>query len=106
RAIQSADFDQLRFKHAADVQGFVPEDHLPPKDISLMDRFAQFAVVAAREAMAQSGLKLTPAMLEDGAVVTGSCIGGRSAEEVGYRELYIHNRNRVHPLTIPLGMAN
>jgi nodulation protein E len=106
RAIQSADFDQLRFKHAADVQGFVPEDHLAPKDISLMDRFAQFAVVAAKEAMAQSGLKLTPAMLEDGAVVTGSCIGGRSAEEVGYRELYIYNRNRVHPLTIPLGMAN
>ncbi len=106
RAIQSADFDQLRFKHAADVQGFVPEDHLPAKDISLMDRFAQFAVVAAKEAMAQSGLELTPAMLEDGAVVTGSCIGGRSAEEVGYRELYIHNRNRVHPLTIPLGMSN
>jgi nodulation protein E len=106
RSIESADFDQLRFKHAADVQGFVPEDHLAPKDISLMDRFAQFAVVAAKEAMAQSGLKLTPAMLEDGAVVTGSCIGGRSAEEVGYRELYIHHRNRVHPLTIPLGMAN
>ena len=72
------------------------------KDISLMDRFAQFAVVAAKEAMAQSGLELTPAMREDGAVVTGSCIGGRSAEEIGYRELYIHNRNRVHPLTIPL----
>jgi nodulation protein E len=106
RTIQSADFDQLRFKHAADVQGFVPEDHLPAKDISLMDRFAQFAVVAAKEAMAQSGLELTQAMLEDGAVVTGSCIGGRSAEEVGYRELYIHNRNRVHPLTIPLGMSN
>ena len=71
-----------------------------------MDRFAQFAVVAAREAVAQAGLELTPALREDGAIVTGSCIGGRSAEEIGYRELYIHNRNRVHPLTIPLGMAN
>jgi nodulation protein E len=104
--INSSDFEQLRFKHAADVEGFVPENHLPAKDLSLMDRFAQFAVVAAKEAMAQSGLELTPTMREDGAVVTGSCIGGRSAEEVGYRELYIHNRNRVHPLTIPLGMAN
>ncbi len=56
--------------------------------------------------MAQSGLELTPAMREDGAIITGSCIGGRSAEEVGYRELYIHGRNRVHPLTIPLGMSN
>lgn len=106
RTIQSPDFDQLRFKHAADVQGFVPEEHIAPKDISLMDRFAQFAVVAAKEAVAQSGLEFTSAMREDGVVVTGSCIGGRSAEEVGYRELYIHNRNRVHPLTIPLGMAN
>jgi nodulation protein E len=104
--INSTDFEQLRFKHAADVEGFVPENHLPAKDLSLMDRFAQFAVVAAKEAMAQSGLELTATMREDGAVVTGSCIGGRSAEEVGYRELYIHNRNRVHPLTIPLGMAN
>ncbi|MFL6426958.1 MAG: beta-ketoacyl-[acyl-carrier-protein] synthase family protein [Acidobacteriaceae bacterium] len=105
-AIHSSDFEQIRFKHAADIEGFVPEDHLPAKDLSLMDRFAQFAVVAAKEAMAHSGLELTPAMREDGAVVTGSCIGGRSAEEVGYRELYIHGRNRVHPLTIPLGMAN
>ena len=106
RAVPSSDFEQLRFKHAADVEGFVPEDHLPAKELSLMDRFAQFAVVAAKEAMAQSGLELTPAMREDGAIITGSCIGGRSAEEIGYRELYIHGRNRVHPLTIPLGMSN
>jgi nodulation protein E len=106
RTINSPDFEQLRFKHAADVEGFVPEDHLSAKELTLMDRFAQFAVVAAKEAMAQSGLELTPAMREDGAIITGSCIGGRSAEEVGYRELYIHGRNRVHPLTIPLGMSN
>ena len=105
-AVRSTDFEQLRFKHAADVEGFVPEDHLPAKELSLMDRFAQFAVVTAQEAMAQSGLELTPAMREDGAIITGSCIGGRSAEEMGYRELYIHHRNRVHPLTIPLGMSN
>jgi nodulation protein E len=106
RAINSPDFEQLRFKHAADVEGFVPEDHLSAKELTLMDRFAQFAVVAAKEAMVQSSLELTQTMREDGAIITGSCIGGRSAEEVGYRELYIHGRNRVHPLTIPLGMSN
>jgi nodulation protein E len=106
RTVNSPDFEQLRFKHAADVEGFVPENHLSAKELTLMDRFAQFAVVAAKEAMAHSGLELTPAMREDGAIITGSCIGGRSAEEVGYRELYIHGRNRVHPLTIPLGMSN
>jgi nodulation protein E len=106
RTIHNEDFDQLRFKQAADVQGFEPEDSLCAKDITLMDRFTQFGVVAAREAVAQSGLEWTPALREDCAIVTGSCIGGRSAEEMGYRELYIHNRNRVHPLTIPLGMSN
>ena len=106
RTVNSSDFEQIRFKHAADVQGFVPEDHLAPKDLAFMDRFAQFAVVAAKEAVAQSGLEWTPALRETGAVVTGSCIGGRAAEELGYRELYLHRRNRVHPLTIPLGMSN
>jgi nodulation protein E len=106
RTISNEDFDQLRFKQAADVQGFVAEEFLCAKDIALMDRFAQFGVVATQEAVAQSGLEWTPALREDTAIVTGSCIGGRSAEEVGYRELYIHKRNRVHPLTIPLGMSN
>lgn len=106
RTVNSSDFEQIRFKHAADVQGFHPEQYFSAKDLGFMDRFAQFAVVAAKEAMTQSGLQLTPALREDGAVVTGSCIGGRSAEEIGYRELYLHGRNRVHPLTIPLGMAN
>lgn len=106
RTMQNEDFDQLRFKQAADVPDFVPENFLCAKDISLMDRFAQFAVVATQAAVAQSGLEWTPALREDCAIITGSCIGGRSAEEQGYRELYVHKRNRVHPLTIPLGMSN
>jgi nodulation protein E len=106
RAVNLPDFEQLRFKHAADVEGFDPERYLTPKDIALMDRFTQFAVVAAQEAVAQAGVEFTPELREHGAIITGSCIGGRSAEEQGYRELYIHNRNRVHPLTIALGMSN
>ncbi len=71
-----------------------------------MDRFAQFAVIAAREAVTQSGLELTPELQESSAVVTGSCLGGRGTEETGYWELFHNNRNRVHPLTIPLSMSN
>ncbi len=106
RAVESSDFEQIRFKHAADVRGFVPEDHFPAKDLAFMDRFAQFALLAAKEAVIQSGIEWTAALREDGAIVTGSCIGGRSAEETGYRELFLNKRNRVHPLTIPLGMSN
>ena len=104
--ITSIDTTQLRFKQAGVVRDFVPESHFPAKDLAFMDRFAQFAVVTAQEAMAQAGLTLTQEMRDEGAIVTGSCMGGRAAEEAGYWELFHHNRNRVHPLTIPLGMSN
>ncbi len=104
--IKSVDIAQVRFKNAAEVRGFVPEDHFSLKDISFMDRFAQFAVVAAREAITQSGIELTPDLQENSAVVTGSCLGGRGTEETGYWELFHNNRTRVHPLTIPLSMSN
>ncbi len=104
--IRSVDVAQVRFKNAAEVRGYLPEAHFSPKDVSFMDRFAQFAVIAAREAITQSGLELTPDLQENSAVVTGSCLGGRGTEETGYWELFHNNRNRVHPLTIPLSMSN
>ena len=104
--IEGVDVSQIRFKNAAEVRHYVPEDHLAAKDIGFMDRFAQFAVIAAREAMTQSGLELTPDLQENSAVVTGSCLGGRGTEETGYWELFHNGRNRTHPLTIPLSMSN
>jgi len=106
REIESVDVAQVRFKNAAEVRNYVPEDHFAPKDIAFMDRFAQFAVIAAREAILQSGIEFTPALQESSAVVTGSCLGGRGTEETGYWELFHNNRSRVHPLTIPLSMSN
>ncbi len=104
--IGSVDISQIRFRNAAEVRNYNPEAHFSPKDLSFMDRFAQFAVVAAREAMTQSGLELTPELQESSAIVTGSCLGGRGTEETGYWELFHNNRSRVHPLTIPLSMSN
>jgi nodulation protein E len=97
---------EIRFANAAEVHGFRPEDHFPPKDADLLDRFAQFAVVAAREAVAHSGIELTPALRENAAIVTGSCVGGQSAEDAGFVEIYERARPRVHPMTIPKTMAN
>ncbi len=102
----AVDPQQFRFSAAAEVRGFVPEEHLPPKDLPLLDRFAQFALIAANEAVAQSGIEWTPELREEAAVITGSSMGGRGAEEAGYWELFHNNRTRVHPLTIPLSMSN
>ena len=96
----------VRFKNAAVVKGYRAEDHFPDKNLAFMDRFAQFSVVAAREAVQQAQVEWTSELLESSAVVTGSCIGGRMAEEQGYWNLFRLDKNRVHPLTIPLGMSN
>ena len=106
REIESIDVSQIRFKNAAEIRNYVPEEHLESKDIPFMDRFAQFAVISAREAIADAGVEWTPELRENTAVVTGSCLGGRGTEETGYWELFHNNKSRVHPLTIPLSMSN
>jgi len=96
----------LRFENVAQVRDYHAEDFFDPKELSFMDRFAQFAVLPAREAIEQSGIEWTPDLRDRTAVITGSCMGGRGAEENGYWELFHNMRTRVHPLTIPLGMSN
>jgi nodulation protein E len=96
----------VRFKNAAQVRGYRAEDEFPPKELAFLDRFAQFALSAAQQAVAQAGVEWTPELRESSAVVTGSSMGGRGAEEAGYWELFHNGRTRVHPLTIPLGMSN
>ena len=98
--------DQVRFKNGAAVPGYDADTYFPRKTLSFMDRFAQFAVIAAREAVTAAGIEWTDDLRERTAIITGSCMGGRFTEEAGYWELFHHGRSRVHPLTIPLGMSN
>jgi nodulation protein E len=97
---------QVRFKNGAAVLGYDAETYFPRKTLSFMDRFAQFSVIAAREAVAAAGIEWTEELRESAAIITGSCMGGRFTDEIGYWELFHHGRHRVHPLTIPLGMSN
>ena len=71
-----------------------------------MDRFAQFSVVAARQAIHDSGVELTAELREQTAIICGSAVGGQSAIEAGFEDLWVNGRGRVHPLTIPKTMAN
>jgi nodulation protein E len=97
---------RLRFKNGAEVRGYDPLAHFDEKRADLLDRFAQFAVVAAREAVADAGVAWTPQLRERTAVVTGSCVGGQSSEDAGFFHLYHERRPSLHPLTIPRTMAN
>ena len=106
REILSIDVSQVRFKHGAEIQGYNPEEHFEAKDVAFMERFAQFAVLAARQAIAEAGVEWNQSLRETSAVITGSCLGGRAIEDTGYWELFHNGKSRVHPLTIPLSMSN
>ncbi|MFZ0618489.1 MAG: beta-ketoacyl-[acyl-carrier-protein] synthase family protein [Candidatus Acidiferrales bacterium] len=96
----------VKIQNGAEVRGFDATQHFEGGKDNYLDRFAQFSVVAARQALRDSGLDLTTALKESGAVVCGSAVGGQSAIEAGFEDLYVSGRGRVHPLTIPKTMAN
>ncbi len=104
--IQSTDISQLRFQNGAEVKDYRHAPYFEDRRADFIDRFAQFAVIAAREAVTDAGVVWTPEMRESAAIVTGSCVGGQSTEDIGFQELYKKGLNRVHPLTIPKTMAN
>lgn len=95
-----------KFSKGAEAWEFRPEDHFSEKDLIMLERFAQLAAVAAREAVADSGLRFSGHLGDRTAVITGSSVGGQFSEEEGYRRLYRENNPRVAPLTIPRTMAN
>ncbi len=96
----------LRFANAAEVPGYRATDYFDEKRADFLDRFAQFAVVAAREALADSGIAITPELAEQTAVITGTSTGGQSSEDAQFRELYEAHGSRIHPLTIARTMTN
>lgn len=97
---------QMKIQVGAQVRGFDATQHFEGGKDAYLDRFAQFSIVAAREALRNSGLQLTPHLKERGAIICGSAVGGQSAIENGFEDLYVSGRGRVHPLTIPKTMAN
>jgi len=104
--IESVDASGLRFQNGAEARAFDPSRYFDPVRLDFLDRFAQFAVVAAREALADSGLRITPELAERAAVYTGSCLGGQTTEDAGFADLYRRGLDRMHPLSIPRVMAN
>jgi nodulation protein E len=104
--IETVDRAKLRFQNGAEVHGYNPADYFEQKQADFIDRFAQFGLIAAREAIGDSGLRWSEVDRESTMVVTGSCVGGQCTQDVGFVEIYQRDRPRVHPLTIARTMAN
>ncbi len=104
--ITRCDVSELRFKNAAEVKDFDPKEHFDDKTLTWIDLFCQYGMVAAREAVADSGIEFTPDLRENTGVITGSCLGGKVAEDEGFRLLYQGHRSHQPPTMIPKAMSN
>jgi nodulation protein E len=99
--------EQLNIKIAAEVRGYDPLKFFEQKRLGILDRVSQFALIAAREAVAQSGLSFRDNGLgERTACIVGTGVGGENTHNEQSRRFYAENNPRVHPLTIVRMMAN
>jgi nodulation protein E len=82
--IAQVDTSRLRFRNAAEIQGFEPNKYFSESQLTWLDRFAQLGIVAARDAIADSGLAWNDALRARTGVIAGSCLGGIGTEDAYY----------------------
>ena len=90
---------------AATVQ-FDGADHFEPAKLRMLDRVSQFALVAAKRALADSGNVLSVADRKRAGVFLGTGMGGINTIDDGYQTLYGENSDRIKPFMILMGMHN
>ncbi len=104
--LEVQDADRLAIRIGAQVRGWDPEAHFNRQQIALYDRFTQFTLMAAREAVAQSGLDFRGKLGLESGVVLGTAGGGVNTWDENYRAVYEEGKNRVHPFVVPKLMNN
>jgi nodulation protein E len=96
----------LRTPVAAQLKGYDPLAYFDEKRLVMLDPVSQYALIAAREAFAQSGLRLDAELADRAAVVIGTGIGGATTQDHMARRLYGEGNPRVHPMSIVRVMPN
>lgn len=93
-------------KIAAELKDFNPDNYIDAKASRRMDPFVQYAVAAAKMAMDDSGLQITPENAERVGVIIGSGIGGVDTWETQHKALLDKGPGRVSPFFVPMLIAN
>lgn len=91
---------------AAEVPGYDPWTYFDESRQDMLDRFSQFALVAADEAWRHAGLELADDEHDHAGVSIGSGMGGVITQDERYYKLYAQGNPRTHPFTIPRIMNN
>jgi nodulation protein E len=102
RPMESLPTDLLKTNIGAEVPNFNGEDYFEGNQIPLFDRCTQFALIAAREAVADAGL--AESELTSAATIVGTSCAAEKTYEETYRRLLEEGKPRAHPLTVPKAM--
>lgn len=107
-AAQISLYDPTEFKNqiAAEVKDFDPIEIFGRKDARRMDRYSQFALLAAQQAIENSGLMITQENRDLIGVVIGSAIGGLGTLQSEFEVYYEKGPSRVSPFMVPLMLAD
>jgi nodulation protein E len=106
RPVEIVPADRLNQKVLGEVKGFDPQKHFGERELPILDRVSQFSIVAAKQAIAQSGLTFEGELSEKTATIIGTGVGGQTTVDESFRRLYEDKQPRVYPLTIPKLMPN
>ena len=104
--LEAIDTSTLEVKIGGEVRGFVAKDFMDFKSAKRMERFAQFAVAAAREALEDAKFEVTDANRENVAVVINTGGGGIPALEIDVASMTLKGNRGVSPLLIPVFAPN
>jgi nodulation protein E len=100
------DVDRLAIRVGAQVSGYDERTRFNRQQVALYDRYTQFALLSAREAIAQSGLDFSGELAARSGVILGTSGGGLITQDENYRAVYEAGKNRVHPFVVPKLMNN
>ena len=100
------DVDRLDIKIGGQVKNFDPTTVFNRQQLYLYDRVTQFTLIAAKEAVKQSGIIFSGELAAKSGVVLGTAGGGVSTWDDNYRAVYEEGKNRVHPFVVPKLMNN
>lgn len=107
RKINKDIYPGVRVNTAAEVKDFDPTEYLDRKEARRTDRYCQFAVVAAREAIGMSGIDFSTMDPFDTGVIIGSGVGGLGTLQDQFEELLVRGGpDRISPLFIPMMISN
>ncbi len=105
-SLEIRDADRLSIRIGGQVKGYDPDVRFNRQQQALYDRFTQFTLIAAEEAIGQSGLEFSGQLAAESGVVLGTSGGGLNTQDENYRAVYEEGKNRVHPFIVPKLMNN